>query len=715
MYLLEGANKMLEDFKVVTPLIKLNSFKNNETYIKLEGSNLYGSAKDRAAVYVLSKLFEEGTINRDTEIVESSSGNMGVALAAVGARLKLNITLMIDESISSLNEFLIKSYGAKTIKITEADENGSYLKKRLQTVREYIAERDNVYWFNQYGNPLVVEAYKETVGKEIVQQCPDADYVFIAVSSGGTVAGISQKIHEYNKSHNKSIKVIAVDVEGSKISDPQTKKIKHFTGIGSSIRTDNFLRVIIDGKIIVSEHDSMQALFNMMRKEQLFLGGSSGCVVTGTEQYLELHQITKKKIVIVSHDCGDSYFANLYSKHMEFMNLDMSLERLYYNDPFSNIVISCDIFCEESSELLSRVLKTTIEEFELLGVSISVDSNLKYCNVEHNRNIDNILFSNQDEFIILKSLVEHPFDLQNGETLKIVVQTKEFGYTMYFCMHHIIGDANSLILLIKKFLARMQSNNICVVENKNTSQNQIVELDAQCKYLISTINRQYPRKQYSRNEYLSMHSQVYSNNNLEISILILNEREFREMKDFCKKHAVSISSYIVSELFRMQNVDTVRLAVDTRETETLFGNFVSRIDISRGSVEKESDIDSRVTIINKQIKGVLENKSELVKSEEMLNQIHPEFYDDVIFSVYADESNLFARKMSKFIGFKDNRPTTFVSNLKTVNLGFETNLKISNLCFYPPHPMERTSTIGIVTQHDQMIITIQKFRKEKTL
>ena len=307
---------MLEEFKVVTPLIKLNSFENNKTYIKLEGSNLFGSAKDRAAVYVLSKLLEEGKINRDTEIVESSSGNMGVALVAVGAHLNLNITIIIDASISNLNEFLIKVYGAKTIKITEADENGSYLKKRLQTVREYIAERDNVYWFNQYGNPLVIEAYKETVGKEIIQQCPDVDYVFIAVSSGGTIAGISRAIHEYRK----SIKVIAVDVEGSKIFEPKTKKIKHFTGIGSSIRADNFLKAIIDDKIIVSEQDSIQALFTMMRKEQLFLGGSSGCVVAGTRQYMQNLNITNKKVVIVSHDRGDRYFTNLYSKHVEFMN-----------------------------------------------------------------------------------------------------------------------------------------------------------------------------------------------------------------------------------------------------------------------------------------------------------------------------------------------------------------------------------------------------------
>ena len=307
---------MIEDIIKVTPLVRLRTFLNNDVRIKLEGSNFYGSAKDRAAIYVLSKLLEEKTINKDTEIIESSSGNMGVALAAVGAQLNLKVTIIIDASISSLNEFLIKAYGAKTIKITQADENGSYLNKRLQAVREYIAEHDNIYWFNQYGNPLVVEAYKETVGKEIIEQFPGMDYIFLAVSSGGTVAGVSQAIHEYNK----DIKVVAVDVEGSKIFDPHTKKVKHFTGIGSSIRTENFLRAGIDDKIIVNEQDSMQALFSMMKDEQLFLGGSSGCVVTGTEQYIKLHNIKNKKIALISHDRGDRYFANLYSQNLNFIS-----------------------------------------------------------------------------------------------------------------------------------------------------------------------------------------------------------------------------------------------------------------------------------------------------------------------------------------------------------------------------------------------------------
>ena len=303
---------MLEDFKITTPLVKLSAFGGNDAYIKLEGSNLYGSAKDRCAIYVLTKLLEEGVITGETEIVESSSGNMGVALAAVGARLGLKVTIVIDQSISSLNEFLITSFGANTIKITQADENGSYLKARLKTVREYTAGRDDVYWFNQYGNPLVVEAYRETVGREIAQQLPDADYVFVAISSGGTIAGISQAMEKYGS----GIKVVAVDLEGSKIFDPNTKAIKHLTGIGSSIRSDNVQRAVFDDHIVIDEPSSIQALGDMLRQEQLFLGGSSGCVVAGAKKYMRERGLTGKKIVLVSHDRGDRYYNNLYSQYL---------------------------------------------------------------------------------------------------------------------------------------------------------------------------------------------------------------------------------------------------------------------------------------------------------------------------------------------------------------------------------------------------------------
>ncbi|MCI7813772.1 MAG: pyridoxal-phosphate dependent enzyme [Lachnospiraceae bacterium] len=294
-----------------TPLVRLDSCEENEVYMKLEGSNLYGSAKDRAAFYVLSQLMREGMIDKDTEIVESSSGNMGVALAAVGAQMGLKVTIVIDPSISELNEFLIHSYHANTIKIMEADANGSYLKRRLEMVQAYIKSKAKVYWFNQYGNEKVAQAYRETLGKEIIDAVPDVEYIFMAVSSGGTVAGVSEAAKRYST----SAKVIAVDIEGSKIFDPDSKVVKHLTGIGSSICSDNLKRAYIEDKVIVTEREALKGLRDLLDKEQLFLGASSGCVYAGATRYLTERQIKGKKCVMISHDRGERYFRNLYERY----------------------------------------------------------------------------------------------------------------------------------------------------------------------------------------------------------------------------------------------------------------------------------------------------------------------------------------------------------------------------------------------------------------
>ena len=101
-----------------TPTYKIEDEK-NEIYLKYEGANSFGSSKDRSAIYVLNKLYKEGKINKDTTIIESSSGNMGIALAATCKHLDNKFICVIDPHISAVNEFLIKSYGAETIKVTE--------------------------------------------------------------------------------------------------------------------------------------------------------------------------------------------------------------------------------------------------------------------------------------------------------------------------------------------------------------------------------------------------------------------------------------------------------------------------------------------------------------------------------------------------------------------------------------------------------------------
>lgn len=291
-----------------TPIYKIKDDK-NDIYLKFEGTNSFGSSKDRSATYVLEKLYNEGKINKDTTIIESSSGNMGIALAAACKNLGNRFICVIDPHISPVNEFIIQMMGAETIKVTEVDSNNSYLKTRLKVVNNLLNEIPNSYWFNQYGNPLVCEAY-ESIGREIIRDIKDVDYVFVAVSSAGTIGGISKVIKEYNS----NIKIIAVDVYGSKVFDENTTQKRFLSGIGSSIQSENLSRIQKDDVVLVDEKDGVLKCYELLKDHLIFAGGSSGCVFAAIEKYVEKNNIRNAKIVGLLNDRGDRYFKTVYSK-----------------------------------------------------------------------------------------------------------------------------------------------------------------------------------------------------------------------------------------------------------------------------------------------------------------------------------------------------------------------------------------------------------------
>lgn len=291
-----------------TPIFKIDDSE-NDIYLKFEGTNSFGSSKDRAAIYVLNKLYKERKINKDTTLIESSSGNMGIALAATCKKLGNRFICIIDPHISPINEYLIKNMEAETIKVTEADSNNSYLKTRLKTVNKLLSEIPNSYWFNQYGNPLVCEAYEE-IGKEMVRDLKDVEYVFVAVSSAGTIGGVSKAVKKYNP----NIKVIAVDVFGSKVFDKETTKKRFLSGIGSSIQAENLSRAQIDEIVLVSEKEAIISCQELLNKHLIFAGGSSGCVYTAIKHYIEKNNLKNAKVIGLLNDRGDRYFKTVYSE-----------------------------------------------------------------------------------------------------------------------------------------------------------------------------------------------------------------------------------------------------------------------------------------------------------------------------------------------------------------------------------------------------------------
>lgn len=295
-----------------TPVVRIadNDLENIELYAKLEFQNPTGSMKDRAASYILKKILHDEIINRATTIVESSSGNFGIALAAYCKKEGLDFCCVIDPNITPANETIIRSLGAHVIKVTEPDEHGGYLQTRIGQVKELVNSIPNSYWVNQYANPYNAEAYYYSLGNEIAEDFEKIDYVFIAVSSGGTITGVSRKIKE----EHPNAKIIAVDIEGSVIFGGKPRK-RHIPGIGSSIHPAILANAFIDDVVITDEVSSIRECHSLLKQHAIFAGGSSGTVFAAIKQYFRGKTLNERPVVItVFPDRGDRYSDTIYNE-----------------------------------------------------------------------------------------------------------------------------------------------------------------------------------------------------------------------------------------------------------------------------------------------------------------------------------------------------------------------------------------------------------------
>src|SRR5437660_4327486 len=199
-------------------------------FAKLEYLNPIGSIKDRPAYWILKRAAERGEICDETTVIESSSGNFAVALATFTHLLGLRFIPVIDPNISTTYESFLRRLCPTVVKVEERDDTGGFLKTRLEMVEHLRATIPNAYWTNQYGNRDAAEAHYELTAGEVCADFDSLDYVFIGVSTAGTIAGMSRRLKErYPK-----VRIVAVDSEGSVIFGGPPRK-RHIPGVGSSI------------------------------------------------------------------------------------------------------------------------------------------------------------------------------------------------------------------------------------------------------------------------------------------------------------------------------------------------------------------------------------------------------------------------------------------------------------------------------------------------
>ena len=267
-------------------------------FAKLEYVNPVGSIKDRPAYWILRRAAERGQVTQGSTIIESSSGNFASALATFARILGLRFIPVIDPNIAGTYESFLRRMCSTVVKVEERDDTGGFLKTRLKKVAELCATIPNSFWTNQYGNTDGMEAHYQLTAGEMCKDFTSLDYIFLGVSTGGTISGVSRRLKE----RFPSIKVIAVDAEGSVIFGGKPGK-RYIPGIGASITPELLNHAKVDDVVMIPERETVRACQELLDEHGLFVGGSSGTVFAAIKKYAP--KMTGRKPPTVLFLCAD--------------------------------------------------------------------------------------------------------------------------------------------------------------------------------------------------------------------------------------------------------------------------------------------------------------------------------------------------------------------------------------------------------------------------
>jgi 2,3-diaminopropionate biosynthesis protein SbnA len=240
-------------------------------------------------------------------VIESSSGNFAMALAAFTHLIGIRFIPVIDPKISETYELFLRSLCPTVVKVEDHDDSGGYLKTRLSMVQRLCASTPNAFWTNQYGNADAMEAHYELTAGEICDEFDSLDYVFIGVSTAGTISGVSRRLKE----HFPNVRIIAVDTEGSVIFGGAPRS-RHIPGIGSSIVPPLLSHALIDDVVWIPEREAVQGCRELLTTHGLFVGGSSGSAFTAINRYRPKMTGSNPTVLFLCADRGTPYLSTVF-------------------------------------------------------------------------------------------------------------------------------------------------------------------------------------------------------------------------------------------------------------------------------------------------------------------------------------------------------------------------------------------------------------------
>lgn len=295
-----------------TPLVELSNFEKNhdlEATIlgKVELFNPAGSVKDRIAKAMIDEAVKAGKVNDDTVLIEPTSGNTGIGLAAIAAARGNRLIITMPETMSIERRNLMKAYGAEVV-LTDGSKG---MKGAIAKAQELAGEISNSFIPSQFTNPANPAIHEATTGPEIWRDTEGkVDILVAGVGTGGTVTGTGR----YLKSQNPDVKVVAVEPAGSPVLSEGHAGAHKIQGIGAGFIPDTLDTSVYDEVIAVADEDAFETGRELAGKEGLLVGISSGAAVWAAGQLAQRPENKGKTVVAILPDTGERYLSTAMFK-----------------------------------------------------------------------------------------------------------------------------------------------------------------------------------------------------------------------------------------------------------------------------------------------------------------------------------------------------------------------------------------------------------------
>ena len=287
-----------------TPLVKINKLNQGDAIVfaKVESFNPAGSVKDRPALNMIETAERQGLINKDTVLIEPTSGNTGIGLAMVCAVKGYRMILTMPETMSEERRKLLKAYGAELV-LTDGAKG---MQGAVDKANDLHKEIKNSFIPQQFANPSNPEVHIHTTAEEIWRDTDGkVDIVVAGVGTGGTISGIAKGL----KAKNSKIKTVAVEPETSPLLSKGVAGPHKIQGIGANFVPENFDKSVVDEIFTVSNEDALKTACRVAKEEGIFCGISSGASLYTACELAKMEENKGKLIVAILPDTGERYLS----------------------------------------------------------------------------------------------------------------------------------------------------------------------------------------------------------------------------------------------------------------------------------------------------------------------------------------------------------------------------------------------------------------------